>query len=122
MSEMVAQIISEISEARTAAAHMATPDVTATQQRLSILTGLSAETPLRHLATSVNRTLTEQKNKIQQLERLNADLSQSRAWLEQLRTLEAKRDTVKAHLDVAESALKAAAESRIAAGEMLRQA
>jgi len=120
--ETVAQVISEISESRTKAAHAATADGAAIQQRLTILTGLPQETPLRQLVTNVNRTLTEQKVKIQQLERLNADLTQSRSWLEELRRLEDVRDRVKASVDVAELALKAAADSRIAAGNALTKA
>jgi chromosome segregation protein len=118
----VGQIISEISEARTAAARMTTPDVAAAQHRLATLTGLSPETPVRQLAGIATRTLTEQKRKVQALERLNADVSQSRAWREQLRIYEARSDTLKADLDSNESALRAAADSRTAAAEMLRHA
>ena len=120
--ETVAQIISSISEAKTTAAHTATQDVAATQQRLLLQTGLPPETPLRQLATSVNETLAQQRQRIEQLDRLNADLSQSRSWLDQLRTLEEKRDAVKIQLDASELALKTAAGSRIAAENNLRQA
>jgi chromosome segregation protein len=118
----VGQIISEISEARTAAVRMTTPDAAVAQQRLATLTGLSPETPVRQMAGVASRTLSEQKRRVQALERLNADVSQSRAWREQLRIYEVRCDTVKAELDSSESALRAAAESRMAAAEMLRHA
>ena len=120
--ETVAQIISSISEARTAAAHTATQDVAATQQRLILQTGLTPDTPLRQLATTVSQTLAQQRRRIEQLDRLKADLSQSRSWLEELRKLEEKRDAVKVELNSSEQVLKAAADARIAAGETLRQA
>jgi chromosome segregation protein len=120
--DSVEQIISEISEARTAAARMTMPDVAAVQQRLATLTGLSPETPVRQLAAIASRTLAEQKRKIQALERLSADVSQSRAWREQLRMFEVRCETVKTELDSTESLLRAAEESRIAAAEALRHA
>jgi chromosome segregation protein len=120
--ETVAQIISEISEARTTAARATPFDAAALQKRLIILTGLAPETPLRQLAAGVARTLTDQKSRIDRLERLNADLSQSRSWLEDLRRFEEKRDAVKAGLDIVAAALKDAGNSRMAAGEALRQA
>ncbi len=119
--ETVAQIISEISEARTAATRATSFDAAALQQRLTILTGLPPETPLRQLAAGVTRTLTDQKSRIDRLERLNTDLSQSRSWLEDLRRFEEKRDAVKTSLDTVEAALKEAGNLRIAAGEALRQ-
>lgn len=120
--ESVAQIISEISEARTVAARATAFDTVPLQQRLAILTGLPPETPLRQLAAGVARTLTDQRSRIDRLERLSADLSQSRSWLEDLRRFEEKRDAVKASLGTAESSLKEAGTLRMAAGEALRQA
>jgi chromosome segregation protein len=120
--ETVAQIISEISEARTTAARTTAFDAAALQKRLANLTGLPPETPLRQLAAGVTRTLADQKSRIDRLERLNEDLSQSRSWLEDLRRFEEKRDVVKTSLDAAEAALKDAGNSRMAAGEALRQA
>jgi len=120
--ETVAQIISSISEARTAAAHTATQDLAATQQRLLLQTGLAPDTPLRQLATGVSQALARQRQRVELLDRLKADLSQSRSWLEQLRTYEEKRDAVKNQLDASELALKAAADARIEAGNNLRQA
>ncbi len=117
----VAQIISEISEVRTAAARVTTTDMAATQQRLAALTGLSAEAPVRQLATTAGRTLAEQKRKIQALERLNTDVAQSSSWREQLRILEVQSETIKADLDASESALRAAADSRTVAADMLRR-
>ncbi len=122
LRETVAQIISEISEARTTAARATAFDVTALQQRLTILTGLPPGTSLRQLAAGVTRTLTDQKSRIDRLERLNVDLSQSRSWREDLRRFEEQRDAVKALLDGAEAALKEAGNSRMVAGEALRQA
>ena len=117
----VAQIISEISEVRTAAARVTTTDMAATQQRLAALTGLSAEAPVRQLATTAGRTLAEQKRKIQALERLNTDVAQSSSWREQLRILKVQSETIKADLDASESALRAAADSRTVAADMLRR-
>jgi hypothetical protein len=62
--ETVAQIISEISEARTTAARATAFDAAALQKRLAILTGLPPETPLRQLAAGVTRTLTDQRSRI----------------------------------------------------------
>jgi wobble nucleotide-excising tRNase len=120
--ESVAQIISEISEAKTVAARATAFDTVALQQRLTILTGVPPETSLRQLAAGVARTLTDQRSRIDRLERLSADLSQSRSWLEELRRFEEKCDAVKTGLDTIESSLKEAGTLRIAAGEALRQA
>jgi hypothetical protein len=120
--ETVAQIISEISEAKTTAARATALDAAALQQRLITLTGLPPETPLRQLAAGVSRMLTDQKSRIGRLEKLNTDLSQSRSWLEDLRRFEQKRDEVKVSLDLADAALKEAGNLRMAAGEALRQA
>ena len=93
--ESVAQIISEISEAKTVAARATAFDTVALQQRLTILTGVPPETSLRQLAAGVARTLTDQRSRIDRLERLSADLSQSRSWLEELRRFEEKCDAVR---------------------------
>ncbi|MGC2100576.1 MAG: AAA family ATPase [Candidatus Sulfotelmatobacter sp.] len=120
--ETVGKVISEISEARTAGAQMRTSDIAATQQQLSSLAGLPSETSLRQLAANVSQILTEQKGRIQLLERLNTDISKSLSWREQLKTLQARCEAVKKELDVTEVALKTAAESRTVAGEILRKA
>jgi hypothetical protein len=114
--------ISDISEARTAASQLTTSDIAATQQKLAMLAGLQSDTSLRQLAARVSQILTEQKGRVQLLERLNTDISKSLSWREQLRTLEGKCEAAKKDLDATESALKTAADSRIAAGEVLRKA
>jgi DNA repair exonuclease SbcCD ATPase subunit len=120
--ETVGQVISEISEARTAAAQLTTSDIATTQRALAALAGLPSNMSLTQLAVKVSQILTEQKGRVQLLERLNTDISKSLSWREQLQTLEAKCEAVKREMDATESALKTAAESRIAMGEKLRMA
>ena len=120
--ETVGQVISEISEARAAAAQLTTSDIATTQRALAALAGLPSNTSLRQLAVKVSQILTEQKGRVQLLERLNTDISKSLSWREQLQTLEAKCEAVKREVDATELALKTAAESRIATGEKLRMA
>src|SRR5258708_7203197 len=120
--ETVGKVISEISEARTAAAQLTTSDIATTQQKLAALAGLPSDTSLRQLVARVSQILTEQKGRVQLLDRLNTDISKSLSWREQLQTLEAKCETVKREVDATELVLKTAVESRIAAGEKLRKA
>src|SRR5262249_12703062 len=80
------------------------------------------DVPLSQLTAIAQRAVAEQKQRIQSLERLNIDLSQSASWREQLENLEARCDEARKVVTTAEDALKNAAEARISAGERLRVA
>jgi chromosome segregation protein len=120
--EAVAQIISEISEARTVASQTTAPDMAATLKRLADLTESPSDAPLRQLVQKSNRAVAEQKQRAQALERLNTSLSQSVNWRQQLKELETKRDQVKVEVDTARLALEKAADARIDAANKLREA
>jgi chromosome segregation protein len=120
--ETVAQIISEISEARTVASQTTAPDMAATLKRLAQLTGSPSDAPLRQLIQKSNQAVVEQKQRAQALERLSTNLSQSVNWRQQLKELETKRDQLKADVDTAELALKKAADARVDAANKLREA
>jgi chromosome segregation protein len=120
--EAVAQVISEISEARTVASQTTAPDMAAALNRLADLTESPSDAPLRQLVQKSNRAVAEQKQRAQALERLNTSLSQSVNWRQQLKELETKRDQVKVELDTARLALEKAADARIRAANKLREA
>jgi len=120
--EAVAQMISEISEARTVASQTTAPDMAAALKRLADLTESPSDAPLRQLVQKSNRAVAEQKQRAQALERLNTSLSQSVNWRQQLKELETKRDQVKVEVDTARLALEKAADARIDAANRLRTA
>ena len=120
--EAVAQIISEISEARTAASQTTAPDMAATLKRLAELTESPSDAPMKQIIQKSNREIAEGKQRSQALERLNTNLSQSVNWRQQLKELETKRDQVKVEVDTSQLALKAAADARADAASKLREA
>lgn len=120
--EAVAQIISEISEARTVASQTTAPDMAAALRRLADLTESPSDASLRQLVQKSNRAVAEQKQRAQALERLKTSLSQSVNWRQQLKELETKRDQVKLEVDTARVALEEAAHARVDAANKLREA
>jgi chromosome segregation ATPase len=109
--DRVAEIISEISEARTLAAQATPADLTSTQKRIASLTNSTPETSLRDLIAKANQALATERNRLLTLERLSTEVAQSAKWREQLQALELKRDDAKRNVDRAEMALKSAAGS-----------
>ncbi len=120
--EKVAQIIQEISEARIIASRVSTLDVAATQKKLAALTGSASDIPLSQLTLHAQHALAEQKQRVQALERLSIDFSQSESWRERLQILQSKCEEARKVSTLAENVLKNAAEARIIAGERLRTA
>jgi len=66
--EAVAQIISEISEARTAASQTTAPDMAATLKRLAELTESPSDAPMSQIIQKSNREIAEVKQRSQALE------------------------------------------------------
>ena len=120
--ERVAQLISEASETRIAASKSSGLDVSAIQRRFTALAGASPDLPLHQLIAVVRRTATDQRVRMQRLERLKVDLSQSDTWREQLAALEAGSQALHQRIETAQASLKESGRLRDQAIDRLKSA
>ena len=120
--ERVSLVISDLSETRILASKSTGSDVTDIQRRLAALAGASVDLPLSQLAMAAQRAVTADRVRLQTLERLDAELSQSNAWRAELAAVEKAAEEVGEKIETAQAELREAARLRDQAIELLQAA
>lgn len=120
--DRVAHVISDLSETRILASKSTGSDVTKTQRRLAALAGAATDLPLAQLATASQRSATAERVRLQRLERLRLELSQSEAWRAELAAFEKASRDLNERTETAQAALRETARLRDQAIEQLRSA
>lgn len=118
--ERVAQLISDVSETKILASKAAGSDHQALQRSFAALANASPDLPFHQLAAAVKRAATDQRLRIQRLERLKLDISQSSVWRDQLTRLELESQRLNKEIELAQSSLGRSAELRDQSIEQLK--
>ena len=120
--ERVAHVISDLSETRILASKSTGSDVTKTQRRLAVLAALPADLPLAQLGTAAQRAAAAERLRLQRLDRLRLELSQSEDWRAELAAFETASRELGKKIETAQAAVKDAARLRDQAVDELRVA